>query len=102
MQLLLLAVATLSSAVVLLVAGPAQAGETQIHAVLAMKNEGECTTVLGFVVESGTDEDAVRKQAKLKAEKEHPQSRNFAHADNFKKGKHLGNHAVVISAPLGK
>ena len=102
MRPLLLALAGLVPAIVLLAAGPAHGEQIQIHAVIAMKTEGSCNTALGFVVESGKDEGSVRKQAEEKARKQHPQSRSFSHADNFKKDKYLGNYAVVVSAAVGK
>lgn len=103
MRTLRLSLACLTAAAtVLLVAGGARAQETRIHAVIAMKTEGACTSALGFAVESGKDEGSVRKAAEEKARKQHPQSRNFSHADNFKKKAYLGNYAVVVSAGVGK
>lgn len=99
MRLMLLVLACLAPC---LPARTARAQETQIHAIIALETKDACTTALGFVIESGKDRDAVRKQVEDKARAKFPQSRNSTHADNFKKDKHLGNHAVVVSASVGK
>ena len=97
---------TAAGAVVLLLllVSATAASETRIHATVAIEMKAGCANAAGFVIEAGaaTDSDQVRKQVQEQARAKYPQARNNLHADNFSKDKHLGNHAVVVSAAMSK
>jgi hypothetical protein len=88
---------------VLIVAASAEA-QTRIHAAVAIEMKGECANVVGFAIDAGpaADSGKVRKQVQDKIRTQYPQVRNTAHADNFAKDKHVGNHAVVVSTTITK
>ena len=89
------------SAVLLLMAAfSAQSNATRIHATIAIEMKAACADAVGFVVEAGAaaDSDKVRARVQDKSKANHPQVRNFSHADNFAKDNFLGSHAVVVTA----
>jgi hypothetical protein len=88
----------------LLLVSAANASETRIHATVAIEMKGDCANVVGFVMDAGPEADSgkVRKQVQEQARAKYPQVRNTSHADNFVKDKHVGNHAVVVSATITK
>jgi hypothetical protein len=51
---------------------------------------------------AAADSGKVRKLVQEKIRATYPQVRNNLNADNFMKDKHLGNHAVVVSAAISK
>lgn len=80
------------------------AAETRIHATVAIEMTDDCANAVGFVMEAGPEADSgkVRTQVQEQARVKYPKARNTMHADNFMKDKHLGNHAVVVSATTTK
>jgi hypothetical protein len=93
---------TAASAVLLLLVSTSLAAETRIHAVVAIEMKAACADAVGFVIEAGADSATVRKQVQEQVRAKYPQSRNHTNADNFMKDKHLGNHAVVVTAANAK
>jgi len=80
------------------------ADETRIHAIVAIEMTAGCADAVGFAIEAGAAADSgkVLKQVQEKVRAAYPQARNRLNADNFTKDKHLGNHAVVVSAAISK
>ncbi len=81
-----------------------RADETRIHAIVAIDMKAGCADAVGFAIEAGAAADSakVRKLVQEKIRATYPQVRNNLNADNFMKDKHLGNHAVVVSAAIFK
>jgi hypothetical protein len=91
-------------AILLLIAAASAEAQTRIHSTVAIEMKGDCANVVGFAIEAGpaADSGRVRKQVQDKVRAEYPHVRNTAHADNFAKDKHVGDHAVVVSATITK
>jgi hypothetical protein len=89
-------------AIVLLVPAAANtaAADMHIQAVVAIEMKAGCADAVGFVIEAGpvADSAKVRKLVQEQARAKFPTARNNLNADNFAKDKHLGNHAVVVTA----
>ena len=96
--------AAATAILLLLFVSAADARETRIHATVAIEMKGDCANVVGFVMDAGPEADSgtVRKQVQEQVRAKYPQVRNTMHADNFSKDKHIGNHAVVVSATITK
>ena len=91
---------TAAAAILMLLVSTSLAAETRIHAVVAIEMKADCADAVGFVIEAGAAADSakIRKQVQDQVRARYPQSRNHTNADNFMKDKHLGNHAVVVTA----
>ncbi len=93
---------TTATAVLLLLVSAPHAAETRIHAVVAIEMKAECADAVGYVIEAGADSAKVLTQVQDQVRAKYPQARNRLNADNFIKDKHLGNHAVVVTAANAK
>ena len=93
---------TVTTAVLLLLVSTSHAAETRIHAIVAIEMKAACADAVGYVIEAGADSATVRKQVQDLVRAKYPQARNHTNADNFLKDKHLGNHAVVVTAANSK
>jgi len=93
---------TLTAVAALATAGMARAEPIHIRAVIVLESKAACTQALGYVMESGPDAASAGNKVGDKLRAQYPKARNLANADNFKKDKHLGNHAVVLSQQTPK
>jgi hypothetical protein len=95
---------TATTAILLLLVAASAEAQTRIHSTVAIEMNGDCANVVGFAIEAGPAADSgnVRKQVQDKVRAQYPRVRNFSHADNFAKDKHVGNYAVVVSTTITK
>lgn len=88
----------------LLLVSKTAAADTRIHAIVAIEMKAGCADAVGYAIEAGPASDSakVRKQVQERVRANFPAARNNLNADNFMKDRHLGNHAVVVTAANAK